>query len=62
MILLNIYYRVQGEHVHCRVLVGPHLQALAHAGNLVLRANEFLALYRGQFNAQFFEEEEDRNV
>jgi len=66
MILIHVFYRIRGEHAHCKVFAGPNLNAMAHAGNLVLRVNELVALAKGQFNAEFFEdqfsEEEDRNA
>lgn len=57
MIKIHVYYRPTGEHVHCRVFVGRQDQQLALAGQLVLRVEEFLALARGQFQTNFFEEE-----
>jgi hypothetical protein len=40
----RIYYRSAGNHVHCRVFVGPQEGALGLAGILTLRQVEFTAL------------------
>lgn len=37
----KIYYRSSGDHVHCRVFVGPQHGALGLAGKLVFRQREF---------------------
>ncbi|HKV66432.1 MAG TPA: hypothetical protein VJN66_08635 [Rhodanobacteraceae bacterium] len=55
--LIHVYYRVQGAHIHARVFVGRTEGQLAHAGTLTMRPDEFLALARGQFKAEFFEEQ-----
>ena len=55
--LIHVYYTLKGQHAHCRVFVGPHANALAHAGNLVLRSSELIMLARGQFKAEYFEED-----
>jgi hypothetical protein len=55
MILMRIYYRVKGDHVHLRVFVGADEQHLALSGTLVMRAGEFMQLAKNQFVAQYFE-------
>ena len=58
MLITHVYWTLKGGHVHARVFVGESETTLAHAGNLVMRDEEFLKLYRGQIQPKFFEEQQ----
>jgi hypothetical protein len=62
MLLMRIYYRVRGDHVHLRVFVGADPNTLAFAGTLGMRASEFMQLAQGQFMPQYVDEEDHPNV
>lgn len=57
--IIRIYWKIRGEHVHCKVFVANDpLAQYAKAGDLVLNKQEFVALTAGRFQAEFFEEDE----
>lgn len=59
--IIRIYWKIRGEHVHCKVFVAADpIAQYAKAGDLVFNKQEFVALSAGRFQAEFFEEE-DRN-
>lgn len=62
MVILRLYWRVQGEHVHLRVFTGDEYarshEELRHAGNVLLTAAEFIQLSQGNLQTEFQEEEE----
>lgn len=60
--IIRIYWRIGGDHVHCRVFVAREaLAQFAFAGDLVLQKQEFVALSAGRFQAEFFEEDEQHD-
>ena len=62
MVILRIYWRVEGDHVQLRVHAGDHNarnhNELRHVGNLLLSAAEFIQLSQGHLQTEFVEEEE----
>lgn len=56
--IIRVHWKIRSEHVHCQVFVaaGPN-QQFAKAGDVVLRASEFISLSQGKFKTEFVEEE-----
>lgn len=56
MVVIKVVYTPCGEHVRCKLFVAPSMdETFAHAGDIVLRNDEFLQWKRGK-NAYVFTE------
>jgi hypothetical protein len=56
--ILRVYWKLAGEHVHMRVFAGRNEQ-FKLAGTLVLSAAEFMELAKGSFTPEFYEMKND---
>jgi hypothetical protein len=55
--IVRVYWKVQGSNAACRVFVGANSRALfKFAGNLLLDHASFLALAKGNFTPEFYED------
>jgi hypothetical protein len=52
-VIFRIYYEQRGNHVHMRVFCGVHDGAMAKAGDLCMRAEEFETFRTTSPNFQF---------
>jgi hypothetical protein len=55
--IVRVYWRVQGSNAACRVFVGANSRAeFKFAGYLLLDHASFLALTKGNFTPEFYED------
>jgi hypothetical protein len=57
MTTFQIFYRISGESVHCRIFVGPYEGEMVECGSLVLRPVDFINLSRGAVQLDYIDEE-----
>lgn len=43
--IFRLRYKLKGNHVHCRLFVGPRSGAMGKVGDLVFRKEEFEAFF-----------------
>ena len=57
MTTFQVFYRISGELVNCRIFVGPYDGEMVEVGHLVLRPVDFINLSRGAVQLDYIDEE-----
>ena len=57
MTTFQVFYRVSGELVHCRIFVGPYEGEMIECGSLTLKPVDFINLSRGAVQLDYIDEE-----